>query len=197
MESLREIKKRHYELFKYILKKNGISYAKFQWSLKHDFVVSNLDKLTESKRKKFDMEIGTEIIPMRTKDEKKRLNELFKLTIKWAKISYTEYWQWMRDDYVRDNLDMLTDEECEMFNLKRRIVMRSYDAVDTESLTKEERAEVRKQTKALLELLLKKTGKKRKDLIEPVYRDFIYDNSDLLADSQKKKFDKLVDYVYY
>lgn len=197
MESLREIKKRHIELFKYILKKNGISYAKFQWAEKHDFVVGNLDKLTESECKKFDVKLGSETIPMRTKDEKKRLNELFKLVIKRAKISYTDYWQLMRDDYVRVNLDMLTDKECKMFNLNRKIVMRSYDTIDTEFLTKEDLAEVRRQTKELLELLLKKTGKKRKDLIEPAYRDFIYYNSDVLTDSQKKKFDKLVEYQYY
>jgi hypothetical protein len=75
--------------------------------------------------------------------------------------------------------------------------MRSYDTIDTEFLTKKDLAEVRRQTKELLELLLKKTGKKRKDLIEPAYRDFIYYNSDVLTDSQKKKFDKLVEYQYY
>ena len=196
MESLLEIKKRHIELFKYILKKNGISYAKFQWAEKHDFVVGNLDKLTESERKKFDVKLGSETIPMRTKDEKKRLNELFNLTIKRAKISYTDYWQLVRDDYVRGNLEMLTDKECKMFKLKRKIRLRTYDTVDLEMLTKEERAEVRKETEQLLELLLKKTDTKRKDIIEKAYMNFIYENSDVLTDSEKKKFEKFVDYVY-
>lgn len=51
---------------------------------------------------------------------------------------------------------------------------------------------VKKQNKELLDLLLKKTGVKRHDLIEMIYREFVMDNLDLLTPAERKQFDCLV-----
>lgn len=48
------------------------------------------------------------------------------------------------------------------------------------------------QIKELFEYLLKKTGVKKKDLVNMMMRDFIRGNLDLVSESDKKKFDKLV-----
>lgn len=48
------------------------------------------------------------------------------------------------------------------------------------------------QIKELFEYLLKKTGVKKKDLVDMMMRDFIQGNLDLVSESDKKKFDKLV-----
>lgn len=58
--------------------------------------------------------------------------------------------------------------------------------------TKEELAEITKQHKLLLELLLKKTGTKKKDIIELAEQQFIVANLDVLTQSEKKMFSKLV-----
>lgn len=58
--------------------------------------------------------------------------------------------------------------------------------------TKEELAEIAKQHKLLLELLLKKTGTKRKDIIELAEQQFIVANLDVLTQSEKRMFSKLV-----
>lgn len=47
----KEEKKRKDTIFKYILKKSGISYAEFLQEVKHNFVASNLDILTEAEKK--------------------------------------------------------------------------------------------------------------------------------------------------
>ncbi len=49
-----------------------------------------------------------------------------------------------------------------------------------------------KQTKELFELLLKKTGVKKKDLFDIAIASFIRDNLELITPSEKKKFSKLV-----
>ncbi len=58
--------------------------------------------------------------------------------------------------------------------------------------TKEELAEIQKQTEILYQLLLKKTGTKEKDLIELIKQQFIRGNLDILTPTEKKRFDKLV-----
>ena len=57
---------------------------------------------------------------------------------------------------------------------------------------KEDRQLVKRQSKELLELLLEKTGTKRKDLIELAYQEFVSDNLYLLTDEEVKHFDHLV-----
>lgn len=51
---------------------------------------------------------------------------------------------------------------------------------------------VRKQSKELLELLLEKTGTKRKDLINLACQEFVSENLGLLTDEEKRHFDHLV-----
>jgi hypothetical protein len=57
---------------------------------------------------------------------------------------------------------------------------------------KSNKKEVRKQSKELLELLLEKTGTKRKDLINLAYQEFVSENLGLLTDEEKRHFDHLV-----
>lgn len=56
----------------------------------------------------------------------------------------------------------------------------------------EDRQIVKRQSKELLELLLEKTGTKRKDLIELAYQEFVSENLYLLTDEEVKHFDHLV-----
>ncbi|MBO4735650.1 MAG: hypothetical protein J5614_04570 [Paludibacteraceae bacterium] len=58
--------------------------------------------------------------------------------------------------------------------------------------TKEDIKEAEKETKELFELLLKKTGVKKKDLIDLMVGQFIKENLDLVTPAEKKKFPKLV-----
>mgnify|MGYP003538934710 FL=1 len=58
--------------------------------------------------------------------------------------------------------------------------------------TKEGNNTVDKQLYELFELLLKKSGVKKKDLMDIMVRSFIKENLDLVSESDKKKFDKLV-----
>ena len=58
--------------------------------------------------------------------------------------------------------------------------------------TKEDIKEAEKETKELFELLLKKTGVKKKDLIDLMVGQFIKENRDLVTPAEKKKFPKLV-----
>ena len=98
----------------------------------------------------------------------------------------------------RDIFDTLTDEECKKLHLERRAYIRTYDKkeLSESEYTKENRDEICRQTKALLELLLKKTRTKREDIIEKAYLDFINRNENLLKKSEMKKFDKLLRYDY-
>ena len=58
--------------------------------------------------------------------------------------------------------------------------------------TKAELAEINKQNKELLEPLLKKTGAKKKDIIDLAFQQFIVANLDVLTNAEKKHFTKLV-----
>ena len=58
--------------------------------------------------------------------------------------------------------------------------------------TKKETDTVDKQIYELFEVLLKKSGVKKKDLMDIWVRSFIKENLDLVSESDKKKFDKLV-----
>ncbi len=58
--------------------------------------------------------------------------------------------------------------------------------------TKEDIKEAEKETKELFELLLKKTGVKKKDLIDLMVGQFIKEKLDLVTAAEKKKFPKLV-----
>lgn len=51
MALTKEEKKRKDAIFKYILKKSGVSYADFLQEVKHNFVASNLDILTKTEKK--------------------------------------------------------------------------------------------------------------------------------------------------
>lgn len=51
--------------------------------------------------------------------------------------------------------------------------------------------EMKKQNKELLELLLKKTGVKKKDLVEMVLRDFVKENLYLLSPEERQRFNCL------
>lgn len=60
------------------------------------------------------------------------------------------------------------------------------------STKREDRRIVKRQSKELFELLLDKTGTKRKDLIEIAFQEFVCDNIYLLTPEEKKRFDYLV-----
>jgi len=53
-------------------------------------------------------------------------------------------------------------------------------------------AEAKRQEKELLALLLEKTGVKKQDLIDMIYREFIKDNLSLVTPAERKRFTKLV-----
>ena len=57
---------------------------------------------------------------------------------------------------------------------------------------KEDVREAEKQTKELFELQLKKTGAKKKDIIDMAIDSFISHNLDLITPAERKKFTKLV-----
>ena len=82
--------------------------------------------------------------------------------------------------------------------MERRAYIKTYDKkeLSESEYTKEDCIEISRQTNALLELLLKKTGTKKEDIIEKAYLDFINSNKDLLKKSEMKKFDKLLCYDY-
>ena len=58
--------------------------------------------------------------------------------------------------------------------------------------TKTEKAEIKRQQKDLLYLVLQKTGVSYNALIEHAKRDFILNNLDIITVSEKKQFTKLV-----
>ena len=58
--------------------------------------------------------------------------------------------------------------------------------------TKTEYAEVKKQSKELLNLILSKTGTKHSDIVENAERKYIKANLDLVTAAERKQFDKLV-----
>lgn len=190
------------ELFRFFLEKKGMTYAEFRREVKQDYVVCSLDLLTKEERRKFKVSLKTKAIPMQTKEEKERLDELFKLILsRYSSASRRDFWFWEKHNFMaanRDILDTLTDKECKKFHLNRIPYIRTYDKneLSESEYTKDEQIEISRQTKILLELLLTKTGTKREDIIEKAYLDFIYCNKDLLKKSEMKKFDKLLCYNY-
>lgn len=68
----------------------------------------------------------------------------------------------------------------------------SKDRIDMAKHTKEELAEIIKQNKALFELLLQKTGVKKKYIYDLAEQRFVVANLDVLTDAEKKQFTKLV-----
>ena len=58
--------------------------------------------------------------------------------------------------------------------------------------TRQELAAINKQRKALLALLLEKTGAKHRDIVELAEQEFIKANLDELTEEEKQQFDLLV-----
>jgi hypothetical protein len=58
--------------------------------------------------------------------------------------------------------------------------------------TKEEYALAKQQKEDLLKLILKKTGTSRKAIVEFAEQEFISANIDMLTQTERRKFDKLV-----
>jgi len=58
--------------------------------------------------------------------------------------------------------------------------------------TKEDLAEIKKQRKDLLNLLLKKTGTKHSDLVTLIEEQFVSQNLDVLSSVEKKRFNMLI-----
>lgn len=56
---------------------------------------------------------------------------------------------------------------------------------------KQFKEEVKKQSKELFELLLKKTGVKKQDIIEMATREFIKENLGMLTTAERQQFDCL------
>ncbi|MBR4839294.1 MAG: hypothetical protein IK005_02320 [Paludibacteraceae bacterium] len=59
-------------------------------------------------------------------------------------------------------------------------------------LTKKEYNEILRQKMDLFDLILKKTGITKEDVLLPIIQDFINENLDVLTKSEIKKFDKLI-----
>lgn len=55
MPSIKEEKKRKDIIFKYMLKKSGLSYTEFIDTVKWHFITSNLDILTKEEKKMLDV----------------------------------------------------------------------------------------------------------------------------------------------
>ena len=72
-----------------------------------------------------------------------------------------------------------------LFNHKKQTIMTAKEE------KKQFDKKVKQQNKELLELLLKKTGVKRQDLIDMIYREFVIDNLSLLTPAERKQFDCL------
>lgn len=197
-----EQRKWNEELFRFFLEKKGMTYAEFRREVKQDYVVCSLDLLTKEERRKFKVSLKTKAIPMQTKEEKERLDELFKLILsRYSSASRRDFWFWEKHNFVagnKDIFDTLTDKDCKKLHLERRVHIMRYDKkeLSESEYTKEDRAEIIRQTNDLLEMLLKKTGTKREDIIEQAYLDFINRNENLLKKSEMKKFDKLLRYDY-
>lgn len=197
-----EQRKWNEEIFRFFLEKKGMTYAEFRREVKQDYVVCSLESLTKEERRRFNVSLKTKAIPMQTKEEKERLDELFKLIFnKYPPACRRYFWFWEKHNFVagnKDIFDTLTDEECKKLHLKRRAYIRTYGKYElSESeYTKEDRAEISRQTNVLLELLLKKTGTKREDIIEQAYLDFISSNKNFLKKSEMMKFGKLLCYDY-
>ena len=64
--------------------------------------------------------------------------------------------------------------------------------LDTMTAKEKDIAEAKRQEKELLALLLEKTGVKKQDLIDMIYREFIKDNLALVTPAERKRFTKLV-----
>jgi len=58
--------------------------------------------------------------------------------------------------------------------------------------TKEEYALAKKQSKELLNLILKKTGVKHKEIVERAEESFVVANLDVVTPTERKKFDRLI-----
>ena len=58
--------------------------------------------------------------------------------------------------------------------------------------TREEYALAKKQTKELLNLILKKSGVKHQEIVEMAERRFIRANLDIVTPTERKQFDRLV-----
>lgn len=59
-------------------------------------------------------------------------------------------------------------------------------------MSKDDKKEVIKQRKALLELVLQRTNTPKKVVIEDALDDFVKANLDVISEEEKKQFDKLI-----
>lgn len=59
-------------------------------------------------------------------------------------------------------------------------------------MSKDDKKEVLRQRKALLELILKRTKTPKKEVIENALDDFVKANLDVVSEEEKKQFDRLV-----
>jgi len=59
-------------------------------------------------------------------------------------------------------------------------------------MSKDDKKEVIKQRKALLELVLQRTKTPKKVVIEDALDDFVKANLDVISEEEKKQFDKLI-----
>ena len=59
-------------------------------------------------------------------------------------------------------------------------------------MSKDEKKEIIKQRKALLDLVLQRTNTPKKVVIEDALDDFVKANLDVVSEEEKKQFDKLI-----
>jgi hypothetical protein len=59
-------------------------------------------------------------------------------------------------------------------------------------MSKDEKKEIIKQRKALLELVLQRTNTPKKVVIEDALDDFVKANLDVVSEEEKKQFDELI-----
>lgn len=79
-----------------------------------------------------------------------------------------------------------------MFFSRKYVFLQSNQSFSIMTAKEKDIAEAKRQEKELLALLLEKTGVKKQDLIDMIYREFIKDNLALITPAERKRFTKLV-----
>ena len=79
-----------------------------------------------------------------------------------------------------------------MFFLGKFVFLLANQSFSIMTAKEKDIAEAKRQEKELLALLLEKTGVKKQDLIDMIYREFIKDNLALVTPAERKRFTKLV-----
>lgn len=118
----------------------------------------------------------------------KQRKELLNLLLQKTGTKHKDIVDWEEKQFIKANLDELTDEEKKPFEL----VIKSLRKRAKTQHTRTELALLNKQQKELLKLLIENTETKHKYIVELAEQSFIRSNLAILTDEEKKQFDLLV-----